>query len=128
MTSVTLDWPHKSLSPNARKDRRAIAPIRAKYRSDCAILAKQAGLRFPHLTEAHVRITFHPPCARKRDLDNLLASIKSGLDGVSDAMGVDDSRWEITIRKGEIRRPLGAVVVEVGATTEGRFVPLKGAV
>lgn len=47
----------------------------------------------------HVCITFIPPDRRPRDLDNMLASIKSGLDGIADVIGVDDSKWSITIQK-----------------------------
>ena len=40
-----------------------------------------------------IQVTFHPPNARRRDVDNLIASIKPHLDGISDAIGIDDSRW-----------------------------------
>jgi hypothetical protein len=42
----------------------------------------------------------------------MLASIKSGLDGIASAIGVDDSKWEIKISRGDIIKG-GAVVVEV---------------
>ena len=29
-------------------------------------------------------------------MDNLIAAMKSGLDGLADALGVDDSRWALT--------------------------------
>ena len=69
---------------------------------------------FSHMAEKglHLRITFHPPDNRRRDLDGMLSAIKSGLDGLSDALGVDDSKWALTIRKGE-KRQGGDVMVEV---------------
>jgi crossover junction endodeoxyribonuclease RusA len=73
----------------------------------------------------HLRLTFHPPDKRKRDLDNMLASVKSGLDGVSDAMGVDDSRWSLTLRRGE-PTPGGAVVIEVKLAGDAAAIPFKG--
>lgn len=59
-----------------------------------------------------VAITFQPPNKIARDLDNMLAAIKSGLDGIASAIGVDDSRWHISIRKGGVVKG-GQVVVEV---------------
>jgi crossover junction endodeoxyribonuclease RusA len=44
-----------------------------------------------------------PPDRRHRDLDNLLASIKAGLDGLADVWKVDDSKWSLQITKsGEV--------------------------
>ena len=126
MSKATLPWPPKELSPNARKDRRQISGIRSNYRIACRALAKAGLGSFSHLKCAHLRITFHPPDAQKRDLDNMLASIKSGLDGVSDAIGVDDGAWGLTILKGDPVRPSGAVVVEVVSTREQ--LPLRGIV
>lgn len=105
---VELLWPPKELWPNSRKDRRGISGIRAKYRQDAWALAREA--RFS--ATAHLRITFRPPTAGKRDLDNMLAAIKAGLDGVAQAAGQDDSEWALTIRKGDPARPHGAVVIE----------------
>lgn len=35
-------------------------------------------------------ITFYPPNNYRRDLDNCLASLKSGIDGMCDTLGIDD--------------------------------------
>lgn len=122
--TVTLPWPDKKMSPNARVHRMAVAPIRKRYRGDCCILARAAKMNFAHLTDTglHLRITFNPPDRRARDLDNMLASIKSGLDGVADAIGVDDSKWTLTIQRGEPVKG-GAVVVSV---VDGKGNEMKG--
>jgi crossover junction endodeoxyribonuclease RusA len=46
-----------------------------------------------------LRITLrvYPPDKRRRDWDNIVASLKSGLDGISDALGIDDSRFRLGI-------------------------------
>lgn len=31
-----------------------------------------------------------------RDDQNLIAAMKSGLDGLADVLGVDDSKWHVT--------------------------------
>jgi len=60
----------------------------------------------------HLTLTFVPPTRRAYDLDNALARIKSGLDGVADVLQVDDRHWSLTIRKGDGIG--GFVQVEVG--------------
>src|SRR3546814_7576318 len=44
-----------------------------------------------------LRIEFYPPDKRRRDLDNMLASFKYGIDAVAEAMGVDDSLFEFRL-------------------------------
>jgi crossover junction endodeoxyribonuclease RusA len=124
MTAVTLPWPDKRLSPNAREDRRAIASIRKAQKDTAFWLAKKAGLSFPHLREGlHVKLTFHPPDNRRRDLDNMLASVKSALDGIALATGVDDHLWGLTIERAAPVKG-GAVIVQCGFG--GQFVPYLG--
>lgn len=40
-----------------------------------------------------VRMEFAPPDRRRRDVSNLHAAMKWALDGIAEAMGVDDSRF-----------------------------------
>ena len=61
-----------------------------------------------------VALIFVPPDRRARDLDNLLASMKSGLDGLADAIGVDDSRWRLRMEVAEDTIKGGLVLVDVG--------------
>ena len=53
--------------------------------------------------------TIYRPSSRHRDADNLWTGLKSGLDGVAKALGVDDSRFAlmpVTWTKGEDRTVL----------------------
>jgi len=61
-----------------------------------------------------VRLTFHPPDRRARDTDNMLAMCKAYLDGVSDAYGVNDSRFVLTLERGPVIKG-GCVSVTIGA-------------
>jgi crossover junction endodeoxyribonuclease RusA len=45
-------------------------------------------------------------------MDNMLASMKSGLDGLADAMGVDDSRWKISMEVSDPKKG-GCVLVQI---------------
>lgn len=117
MQTVTLPWPPSCLTPNAkrRKHWRAYAPATKAYRELCAWEAKAAGLKRRNDPALHLSITFLPPCNRKRDLDGMLGAFKAGLDGLSDALGVDDSKWSLSIRKGEKTKG-GAVIVQIEAS------------
>lgn len=109
--TVTLPWPPASLSPNARLHWASAARAKRAYREQCYWRAKVAFTRIDAESVA-VKIEFHPPDRRRRDLDNCIASMKSGLDGIADAIGVDDSRWALTAVMGEPTKP-GCVLVEV---------------
>lgn len=97
---LSLPWPHRLLNPNARAHYMEKASRAKKYRRDCCIIAQAAGCRILDADRLTVEITFHPPDKRHRDTDNMLSSIKAGLDGIADASGVDDSRWHLGIARG----------------------------
>ena len=108
---VTLDYPPASLSPNKRLHWSKVSKAKAQYRKSCWADCKAAGWHKIDMAHVHVRITFHPPDKRRRDLDNMLSSFKAGIDGIVDAIGVDDSDWEITLHKSPDTK--GCVVVEL---------------
>lgn len=110
---VELPWPPAALRPNASSPgawRRKQTAAKA-YKADCAILCR-ASLNRAGLERAHLTIRFCPPDRRRRDLDNMLGQIKQGLDAVSEAIGVDDSRFGLTLVRGEPVKG-GAVFVQV---------------
>lgn len=110
---ISVPWPHPDLSPNARKNRFALARRRKAYRTGCAWEAVSAGAKKLTADYLHVTITFYPPDRRHRDRDNMIAALKSGQDGIADAIGVDDSRWVPTYAVGEpVAR--GRVVFDFG--------------
>jgi len=90
---LTLPWPPRELSPNARTHWRRAAPIKAKYRDACYILAKQSRIAIDWDGDVHVWIDFYPPDRRHRDDDNMIAAFKAGRDGVAEAVGVNDKRF-----------------------------------
>ncbi|QDP55342.1 MAG: hypothetical protein Tp176DCM1853251_26 [Prokaryotic dsDNA virus sp.] len=112
---VTLPWFPRDLSPNSRAHWRTKAAAAAKYKADCQYAAMAAGIRQIPAAALHVSITFHPP-RNTGDLDNMLAAMKSGLDGIAAATGVDDRRWSITITRGEKIKG-GAVYVAITEAT-----------
>lgn len=50
-------------------------------------------------------IIFSPPSRRGFDLDNALASIKAGIDGISEAWGINDKFFRpISIDFGDVKK------------------------
>lgn len=101
MTEITLPWPPTGLSPNARLHWAELAKLKKAYREACAWQAKAQGLKAMKADSLHLTLTFYPPTRRAYDLDNALARLKAGLDGLADVLGVDDSNWSLTISKGD---------------------------
>lgn len=112
MIEVTLPWPSTDLSPNARVHWARKAKAVRSARAEAYLLAKQE-LREPAtFQDPVVHLTFCPPDRRRRDWDNMLAGLKSHLDGLSDALGIDDSLFSLELARGEPCKG-GAVRVRV---------------
>lgn len=99
MIEITLPWPPSSLSPNTRQHWSKLAKAKKAYRHECWVQAKSQGVKKSETDRLHLSIVFVPPSRRAFDLDNCLARQKSGLDGLADALGVDDKHWSLSIAK-----------------------------
>ncbi|MGB7241677.1 MAG: hypothetical protein WBC93_06290 [Sulfitobacter sp.] len=105
---IALPWPPRELSANSRKDRRHTTGKRAGYKQECWAATKALNAKIS--PDAHLEITFYPPDNRRRDLDNMLSSIKYGLDGVALAANVDDYGWSMSIERGPKKKGGGVLV------------------
>lgn len=115
MTVIELPWPSKDLHPNARVHWARKAKAAKRARSDAAWFALSSGIRvhdFAGRDALDVALVFAPPDNRRRDTDGMISSIKSYLDGISDVIGIDDSKWVLSIRREDPRKP-GAVRIEI---------------
>ena len=96
MIVLNLPWPPSALSPNRRQHWSKLAAAKKAYRKAChlAVLVTKptdgAQHAWPWMA---VELTFHPPDRRSYDRDNLVARCKAGLDGLADALGVDDKQF-----------------------------------
>lgn len=100
-TRIILPWPPSELSPNKRQHWAQLAKAKKLYRATCATQARIQGLDRMAVNAVHLKLTFYPPTRHRFDLDNLLARMKSGLDGLADVIGVDDSCWTLEISKSD---------------------------
>lgn len=117
---VRLPWPPKGLHPNHRPNRYEKARRAKSYRKAAYFCAKEA--RLPIVggdAPVTIHITYHPPCSRARDKDNLRAALKSGLDGISDALRVDDKNFSFGLETIGSPIPHGDVVlaIEIGGAS-----------
>lgn len=113
LPAIELPWPDRRLHPNARIHHMEKARVAKQSREDAAWWAKHAGVKPIKADALSVTIIFYPPDNRRRDVDGMLASLKPALDGIADIIGVDDSKWQIALRKETPRPPFGAVRVEI---------------
>lgn len=122
MMQVTLPWPPAALKPNARGHWAIKARAARSHKAACQILCMSQGIRALDWPAMSVTLEFRPPSARRGDLDNMLAAMKAGLDGLSAASGVDDSLWHLTLKRGAPVKD-GAVLVPL---ERAEAVPLIG--
>lgn len=108
---IILSWPKPQLSPNARVHWSKKAKAVKAYRQEAYYLSQHLRM-FIITAPVKMTITFCPPDKRRRDRDNLIASCKAMMDGIADALLIDDSNFEPTYRMGEVVKG-GEVWVEI---------------
>lgn len=109
-----LDWPHKHLKVNGTQphwSKKAAAKKKAK--ADSYHLALASGLGKIDAELVTVNLTFYPPSRRHFDADNLVASHKSAIDGLSMAIGIDDSKFRVSGEMAGTIEKNGLVKVEL---------------
>lgn len=125
---VTLPWPDSALVPHAGgskwpKIRATKAARKLAYEETCAQLGR-ARLNLKYCVDKgrlQATVTLHQPDKRRRDVPNWQAACKASIDGVSDAIGIDDYHWDVNWRNGEpIKGGQVVVNIEVANTAEVR--------
>lgn len=117
--NLTLPWPPRELSPNFRGHWTVIAAAKRKYRTACwALTLEAAAGAFISRGDSklQVHLVFHAPDRRHYDLDGLLSRMKSGLDGVADALKVNDKRF----------RPSLDISDDVGGMVKAKITEMEG--
>lgn len=120
---VVLPFPNAKLNPNSSKGMHwaSTSALRKAARSDAWALTRAAAsatswfnTELSKTSTVPLTITFVQPDRRARDRDNLLAACKPALDGVADALEINDSQFDpVTIRREYGSKP-GSVRIEIG--------------
>ena len=107
---VIVPWPHCYLSPNSRINWQAKSQIARRHRFNAKFLTLEivgcGNHAHPVDDYIEVQLIAHPRDKRKRDEDNIIASMKSSLDGIADALGVNDASFHFKeIQISDTKRP-----------------------
>ena len=100
MIEIVLGWPPSDLSPNARLHWAKLARAKKQYRNACFSVSKEQlkKVKTDSIPDKLVlEMTFIPPDRRSYDRDNLVARMKSGIDGLADALKINDKRFNTVI-------------------------------
>jgi len=108
--TMRLPWPEAALHPHARVGRRKVMAAERMARAHAYAAFERINARVSH--DAHIRVIFYPPDRRGRDTTNLIAAIKSYVDGIAAAGAVDHSAWSYLIQRGQMI-PHGCVIIAV---------------
>lgn len=95
---ILLPWPPKPLWQNRRCHWAQKARTVAQARKDAFYASLEAGLKRMPTGEGwthHLSFDFCPPDRRKRDLQNMPATQKAAIDGIADALKVDDATFKV---------------------------------
>lgn len=94
--TLVLPWPGPELSPNGRSHWSHLHRAKKAYRRSCWLAVRE---QLPRWWDDGCRVivdlTFVRPDRRVHDKDNLVARMKAGLDGLADALGIDDQRFDL---------------------------------
>ena len=93
MTEIKLPWPPTALSPNTHTHYMTLARAKKIYRQACwatTLEQLQEAIRVEPGQHLRLELEFYKPTKREMDRDNLLARMKSGIDGMADALKVND--------------------------------------
>jgi crossover junction endodeoxyribonuclease RusA len=110
---IVLPFPHKALWPNGRSHWAVKAREAKKLRQEAAWATKAASLRIGD-SPIPLHITVHPKrTGPAPDRDNIIAAAKHALDGIADALGINDRHFAaptVTISN----QRTGQFIIEVG--------------
>lgn len=109
--TIELPWPSNKLSPNHKKRWEKIRAV-ASYRHDCYYCTKEQIKTPLKWNKVGIHWKFYPPAKYNYDDDNLEGRMKSGRDGIADAIKVDDKHFKATREICEIVK-YGKVVAEL---------------
>lgn len=123
LAELVLPWPERSLHPNARVHWSKKAAIAKVARGEAYWTSVQKGWRYLTVPPGpiHVWIDGYPKDRRARDADGLLSAMKPALDGIADALGVNDRRFVPHPRIWDEVRKGGEVRVRITADLDARF-------
>ena len=116
---IVLDFPPKDLFPNRASGKHwgSLYKLKSDYRESSTWLAKSQLGDWKHNGNPIVlTLAFHMPDKRWRDADNCLAAAKAGIDGLADAIMVNDRIFNPIIVQRILGEKPGKLIITLEAT------------
>lgn len=116
---IVLDFPPKDLFPNRASGKHwgSLYKLKSDYRESSTWLAKsQLGDWKHNRNQIVLTLAFHMPDKRWRDADNCLAAAKAGIDGLADALMVNDRIFNPIIVQRILGEKPGKLIITLEAT------------
>ena len=116
---IVLDFPPKDLFPNRSSGKHwgSLYKLKSDYRESSTWLAKsQLGDWKHNGNQIVLTLAFHMPDKRWRDADNCLAAAKAGIDGLADALMVNDRIFNPIIVQRILGEKPGKLIITLEAT------------
>ena len=124
--TISLSIPPPELSPNGRYHWAAKSRQVKKYRAQAQLLCRAQTYEKPRWKQATVSVVWYHPDRRRRDRDNLQASLKAAFDGIADAGIVDNDSGLIHLPAAlEIDRQNPRVEITIAKCQPGELPVLK---
>ena len=119
LPAITMPWPDTPLWPNSRKHRQVVAAHRKQQRALAYGLALEHGMHRLNVPEGVIKVSlfFCPPSLRSFDTDNAVSAMKGAIDGLADALHINDRWFQPVPYRGEKCRD-GGVLIYAEATGE----------
>jgi crossover junction endodeoxyribonuclease RusA len=108
---IVLPYTKPPLSLNQRLHWAVKAKLVKEVRTATAQLAKQA--KIPPLEAVEITLIYTPKTARKRDTDNLFATLKPAVDGLVDAGVIADDNTEIVTKLSVLIAPVSKTAPKI---------------
>ncbi len=112
---IELAYPHKDLMPNRKNGKHWASTVnikKARLEEAYFVTLERVKPKIIFTGLIPLRITFVQSDNRSRDLDGLLSAMKSALDGMAKALGVDDKQFDpITVTRG--RAEISKTIIEI---------------
>jgi crossover junction endodeoxyribonuclease RusA len=108
---IVLPYTKPPLSLNQRLHWAVKAKLVKEVRTATAQLAKQA--QIPPLEAVEITLIYTPKTARKRDTDNLFATLKPAVDGLVDAGVIADDNTEIVTKLSVLIAPVSKTAPKI---------------
>lgn len=121
MIEFMLGWPPSDLSPNKRLHWAKLAKVKSMYREACWAMALEQTRIYKTSVPTgnlHLVLEFVPPDRRSYDRDNLVARMKSGLDGVADALKINDKQFTTLTARVDAGQIGGFVRVQISKESQ----------